>query len=782
MGIMTARSDSGRDYSRVIRFCMDFQGLLKAVEMYTVEHIAAVDAAVRCQNSFRTLVYENSDVMISIDAASMQIGTTFIPEKVIEKTPAFVRVHKLIEDRKLTSIVIKPDVAPDDLLAMANTLTSPFEPVVAERQYEELDTKTRSRVKITGTNAVPTDSSSSLLPLVLAGKMDAEITDASKEILYIEITRNIETTSRAIQKQLKNELLANSPICARDFLSVACDRWVHLLGELLEKVHSGEDTTSAERQRQILELMLPYLSTIQEGKRSDEFDSLMAKMETSDTQVKIRLFAQYYDRVFQRVEELSTYRLRLQNLVRQLEKMTSLHASETKQNITLVKQEITAIAPGAMSFPSLYEKLLYWIFQTREPDLIQPILFISLDYFTEQPSISSKLLEQFSSQAVEFCTEFTDFCESTVSGFLRILSDTPAENHPENMVSIIRKILETLCGDCPKIKKCTLLESLSQELSQQKMAEPLAYACIELWQQMAHAVLQQDFNIFRTRVAPLAENEMAPDRFDENGLQDRVAEAWKSFAETDYFQSLFKRMTSPDRDTRFNTIDHLSKYGSFAVWLSLGGLGHHNWQLRRNLATVIGRVAPLDKPAFLKQVLRDRDWHVRFEVISALRRRIEEVSDQIRKQKDHPLGKIITLALLDGRKEIREETYAVFESITPADAVRGLINAYERLSAVSDDYEIPERTRILSLLALIGKSNPNFIPEIIQFVSGVATQKEGLLTPQWIIPLKKAAVECLELIATPESLKWIETLAKQRPYKRGVVGREARAAMKRLSP
>ncbi|MBN1879069.1 hypothetical protein JW823_03070 [bacterium] len=778
---MTARSDSGRDYSRTIRFCMDFQGLLKAVEMYTIEHIAAVDAAVRCQNSLRPLVFENSDVVISSDQTSMQIGTTFIPEKIIEKTPAFLKVHKLIDERKITSITIRPDVAPDDLLLMANTLTSPFEPVVAERQYEELGLKTRSRVKIAGIHTVTPESPSALVPLLLSGKMEGEITDATKEILFMEITRNIESTSRAIQKQLKIERQPDSQVCARDLLPIACDRWVHILGELLERVHSGEDTTSAERQRQILELMLPYLATIQESRRSEEFDSLISSMENSDIQTKIRLFAQYYDRVFQRVEELSTYRLRIQNLVRQLEKMISSHAIEKSQNLAVIRQDLTSVAPGTIHFPSLFEKLLYWVLQTREPELVQPMLFISLDNFTEQSSVPAKTIEQFSGQVLDFCTEFTDYCESTITGFLRILSDTPADNHPENFIFIIRNILETHCRGCTRIKKCTLLENISNEISQQKMPEPLAMASIELWQQIAHAILQQDFNIFRTRVTPLAENDLAPDRFDENGLQDRIADAWKSFAEAEYFQTLFKRLTNPERDVRFNTIDHLSKYGPFAVWLSLGGLGHHNWQLRRNLATIIGRVAPLDKPAFLKQVLRDRDWHVRFEVISALRRRVEEVADQIRNQKDHPLGKIITLALLDGRKEIREETYAVFESITPSDAVRGLINAYERLNAVSDDYEIAERTRILSLLGLIGKSNPNFIPEIIQFVTGIATQKEGLLTPHWMIPLKKASVECLEMIGTPESEKWIETLAKQRPYKRGVVGREARAALKRIA-
>ncbi len=760
---------------------MDFQGLLKSVEMYTIEHIAAVDAAVRCQNSFRPLIFENSDVVISSDSTSMQIGTTFIPEKIIEKTPAFSKVHKLIDERKLSSIIIRPDVAPDDLLAMAHTLTSPFEPTVAERQYEELDIRTRSRVKISGSNIPTADAPAELIPLLLSGKMENGLTDETKEILYFEITRNVENTSRSIQKQLKQERLNDSPICDRDLLSVACDRWVHILGEILEKVHSGEDTTSAERQRQILELMLPYLATIQESRRSEEFETLIATMENNDIQTKIRLFAQYYDRVFQRVDELSTYRLRLQNLVRQLEKMTSLHASEKNQNLAIIRQELTSVAPGAVHFPALFDKLVYRVSQTQEPELIQPMLFISLDNFTEQTSVPDKLLEQFSAQALNFCSEFSDYCESTISGFLSILGDTPAENHPENLVFIVRNILESHCGGCPKIKRCTLLESLSSEIGPQKMPKPLACSCIDLWQQIALAILQQDFNIFRTRVAPLAENELAPDRFDENGLQDRIAEAWKSFADADYFQTIFKRLTNPDRDTRFNAIDHLAKHGSFAVWLSLGGLGHHDWQLRRNLATVIGRVASLDKPVFLKQVLRDRDWHVRFEVISALRRRIEEVADQIRKQKDHPLGKIITLALLDGRKEIREETYAVFESITPPDAVRGLINAYERLNAVSDDYEIAERSRILSLLALIGKSNPNFLPEIIQFVTGIASQKEGLLTPQWMIPLKKAAVECLEHIDTPESYQWIETLARQRPYKRGVVGREARAALKRIA-
>ncbi|HPQ40429.1 MAG TPA: hypothetical protein PLV45_08645, partial [bacterium] len=71
--------------------------------------------------------------------SSLQIGPTFIPEKILERTPAFQRVSKLLEDRQITLVSIRPDAAADDFLAMAHTLTVPFEPTVAERQYDELE-------------------------------------------------------------------------------------------------------------------------------------------------------------------------------------------------------------------------------------------------------------------------------------------------------------------------------------------------------------------------------------------------------------------------------------------------------------------------------------------------------------------------------------------------------------------------------------------------------------------------------------------------------------------
>lgn len=779
---MALSANSGRDYSHVIRFCIDFQGLLKAVEMYTIEHVAAVDAAVRLQNSFRPLVFENEDVVIVSDAPSLQIGTTFITEKIIEKTPAIMKVYKLIEERKIGTVTLKPDVAPDDFLIMARTLTAPFEPSVAERQYEELDLKTGSRVTVSALAVMQKDTNGTILSQLLSGKIDDKLIDTAKEALYKEITRNIESTTRIIQKQLKRELQKDAPVSVRDTLPVACDRWVHILGEVMEKIHSGRDTTSAERQRQILELILPYLSTIQASRRSEEFSAVMEQIESANIQTKIRLFAQYYDQIFQRVEELATYRRRAQNLVRQLEQIVHEKDPEKNRLISTAKQEVASVAPGAVNFPAVFGKLMFRVLQTREPELIQPMLFISLDRLSNSTPVPAGTVDELASLAISFCKDFSDYCESTVTGFMKILGDTPVENHPEVLVQITRKILEEYCDNCRKIKNCSIVQTLSSELCRQTISQPLATAFVELWQRTAHAVLKQDFNTFQTGIVPLAENDLAPDRFSEDGLQDCIAEAWKSFADAPYFQNLFKRLTGPEKKTRFDTIDYISRFGSFAVWLSLGGLGNQNWQLRRNLATIIGRVAPLDKPAFLKQVLRDRDWHVRFEVISALRHRIEEVADQIKSSNEHPLGKIITLALLDGRKEIREETYAIFESISPPDAVRGLINAYERLSSVSDDYEIDERSRIIALLAIIAKNNPEYLGEVISFVSGVASLKEGLLTPQWMIPLKKASVECLEKLGSTESRQWIETLARKRPYKRGVVGREARAALKRIGP
>lgn len=775
---MVSPNKSGRDYSRVIRFCMDFQGLLKSVEMYTTEHLAAVDAAVRCLNSFRGLLYENKTIEIVPGGSSLQIGPTFIPEKILERTPAFQRVSKLLEDRRITMIAIRPDAAADDFLAMAHALTVPYEPSVAERQYDELENKTRFRIKISGEEIERTESAQHLLPHVISGKMDIELTEASRELLYLEITRNIEETGRVLQKQMKKEIAPDAPLCPRDVLNDYCNRWVHLLGELLEMIHSGEDTASAERQRQVLEMMIPYLETIPEEKRCAEFNELMSKINTSDLSTKIRLFAEYYDNVFQKVSDYSTFRHRVEQLLENVESLS--RGDDSPERIASLVEQLVSIVPGTVNFPVLYQKLTYHIFNTQYPELIHKMLIVTFNTYLKHDDVDPDSIRILVDKSCDLCHTYRDYCQEIVGDFIQILSRTPDARKPERLSPIPVEIITRGCGQCDRIKDCRVLDLLSEAIGNVNLAESLREPFIDLWQQITHALLQQDFNAFRARVPPLAETILAPDKFDDNGLQDMIVDAWKSFADTSYFETLFKRLTNPDRETRFNTIDHISKYGGFAVWLSLGGLHSDNWQLRRNLATIIGRVASLEKPAFLKQVLRDRDWHVRFEVISALRRRVEEVSDQIRKEPDHPLGRLITLALLDGRKEIRQETYTIIETIAPPEAARSLISTYHRLSAVSDDYEIQERVRILTILSELARLERSDTGEIIEFITGIAGMKEGILTPQWMIPLKKGAVESLVAIDTDESRAWLEKLAHKRPYKRGVVGREARSALKKM--
>ena len=137
---------------------------------------------------------------------------------------------------------------------MAHTLTVPFQPTIAERQYDELESKTRFRIRITGQNQSEKASEQTLLPHLVSGKIDKDITEAAKEMLYNEITRNIDDTGRLMQKQLKREKIPDAPVYIRDVLVSACDRWVHLLGEILETIHAGDDTIAAERQRLVLEI------------------------------------------------------------------------------------------------------------------------------------------------------------------------------------------------------------------------------------------------------------------------------------------------------------------------------------------------------------------------------------------------------------------------------------------------------------------------------------------------------------------------------------------------
>ncbi len=777
---MAAPKTSEHDYKQVTRFCADFQTLLKTVEVYTIEHIGSLEAAVRLMGSFRLLAADNGVVSITPVDDVFQVGKVLIPLKIAEKNQVMGRVCQLFNERKILVIAIKPDVSPDDFLWMAKTLTAPFEPTVAEHQYEELNLKTGSRIVVSSRSATIGVQEGKMLPLLLSGKLPALLNKSTRKTLFWEITNNVESSAWAIQKQLRWELRKDSPLSIRDFLTAESDRWIHILGEVMERVHADGDTSSAEGQKEILKLMLPYLATISVDRRSEEFNRLMSQANMDNIREMIGLFAQYYDSVLQRVEDLAEYRERVRELMKQLDQLVHVKKVEKNTLISTAKLQLASIAPAVVTLPTVMGKLNHRVLLTNEPEIIQPLFFIILDGFTDQKDIPQDFIDDFSEQAITFCKKFCDYCESTINGFLKILSDMPAENELSKLVRIIREALSTFCDSCSKTRDCSIIQTLSSELSRQTLSQPIALAFLELWQQLAHVFLEKDFNAFIAQIIPLAEHDLSPDRFTDEKLQDALIETWRSFAGATYFKYLFKRLTEQEKKIRFDTIETISKWGAFSVWLCLGGLSSQNWQLRRNLATIIGRVASLNKPAFLKQVLRDRDWRVRYEVISAIHSRLGEISDQIKSDNDHPLGKIMILALLDRRKQIREEVYAIFESITPPESVRALINAYNRLSAVGDDYEVDERAKILALLASATKHNQDYIDEVIDFISGVATMKEKLLTPQWMIPLKKASVEALMKIDTPKSHDWIKTLAKKRPYKNGVVGREARAALKRI--
>ncbi|MGB3976789.1 MAG: hypothetical protein WBM02_06395 [bacterium] len=779
---MAVSTSSEHDYQQVLRFCIDFQALLKTVEIYTIEHVGSLEAAVRLMGSFRPMAADTDTVSINPGKKALQVGAIHLPLKMVKNNQAIARVFQIFSERDIKLIAIKPDVTSEDFLLMAKTLTAPFEPIVAERQYEELNLKTGSRVIISSKTASIGMKEGKMLPLLLSGKLPRALDKSTRNSLFWEITHNVGSSAWAIQKQLKWESQKDSPIGVRDTLTKESDRWVHILGEVMERVHADGDTSSADGQREILKLMMPYLASIHVDSRSDEFDNLMNRMDAANVRETITIFAHYYERILKRAEDLETYRQRVERLMKQLEQFVHAEKSEKKELIPSVKSELAAVASAAVTLPIIMEKLNYQVLITNEPELIQPMFFIFLDGFTDQNNIPKYVIDSFSEQVRAFCKKFGDYCESTITGFLKIISDMPPDNQPENLIRIVRETLNTFCGNCPKIKKCSIIETLSKELSRQVLAHPIAYAFLELWQQLAHLFLENDFNAFIAYIVPLAENELSPDRFKDENFQDAIIEAWKSFSGATYFKYLFKRLTESEKQIRFNTIDMISKWGAFAVWLCLGGLTHQSWQLRRNLATIIGRVASLDKPVFLKQVLRDRDWRVRYEVISAIHQRVNEIADQIKNDNDHPLGKIMILALLDGRKQIREEAYAMFELIAPPESVRALINAYNRLSTVGDDYEIDERSKILVLLAGVTKHNLEYADEVIGFISGIAAMKEGILTPQWMVPLKKASVEALEKIDSAGSWDWIQTLAKKRPYKYGVVGREARAALKRGEP
>ena len=327
---MATLKTSDHDYKQVTRFCADVQTLLKTVEVYTIEHIGSLEAAVRLMGSFRLLAADNGVVSITPVDDVFQVGKVLIPLKVAEKNQVMGRVCRLFNERKILVIAIKPDVSSDDFLWMAKTLTAPFEPTVAEHQYEELNLTTGSRIVVSSRSATIGVQEGKMLPLLLSGKLPALLNKSTRKTLFWEITNNVESSAWAIQKQLRWELRKDSPLSIRDFLTAESDRWVHILGEVMERVHADGDTSSAEGQKEILKLMLPYLATISVDRRSEEFNRMMSQADMDNIREMIGLFAQYYDSVLQRVEDLAEYRERVRELMKQLDQL--VHAETVEKN------------------------------------------------------------------------------------------------------------------------------------------------------------------------------------------------------------------------------------------------------------------------------------------------------------------------------------------------------------------------------------------------------------------------------------------------------------------
>jgi hypothetical protein len=303
---------------------------------------------------------------------------------------------------------------------------------------------------------------------------------------------------------------------------------------------------------------------------------------------------------------------------------------------------------------------------------------------------------------------------------------------------------------------------------------------LEIWKNLTLELAILSPDEFRNRIIPMALHPFNPDDHPNPEIKTLISSAWQSLADAPVFQTILKNLVSENRDIRFKSISELAGYGAFAIWICLYGLNSQSWHLRRNLATVMGQIVDVRQTNLLREPLRDHDWHVRLEIVKALAERTDEIKELIKLNPDHPIIKIVIMALRDGNRSIRSEAYKPIENLQLVTAFRSLAELFQRLAAVNSDSDIEERVKIIRLCGVLASFSCTASASIIEFLSEVGSQPEGLITPNWMIPIKKAVVEALSSLDYPLAVEKLTMLATQKPFKRGVVGREARAALQRL--
>ena len=771
------------EFERASRFFTDLYNLVKSLEMYKETHPLTVENTRATIASLKELLDWRREIHISFEGNSIYIDQKELIDVPEAKSLALTRLFAQMKERNINSIIFDRSVTSSEMTTFAKAASATTTISIDAR---DLPSYLRSksifsiRVNMAAETTAPEATESLLLQHFLEGSLGDTLTEPVRGKLFDEISNRSRVGSRQIMELLYREENYNHPVVARDIFVTLGEKWVHLTGSVANRIVPPDSALSPANKNRyitIIKSLIPAILGLPPARRGPVITPLIDAYSEGDF-IKM---AGEFDRLYQiteiTVSEKMNFLDDINRLISEIIEGSQLDVFET----TPILEKFKGLIPDVLNYPTLSEKLFIVVNQVRDSQFIFDALVLTLTAYTSMDATHHDITAAMRSRIIRFCTIDRSYCGQLVMESIELLTQASSDDVFNFLTELIQQLESDLCRTCANLPSCPIFEVIAERFRRGGLSGKQQKQLIDIWQFAASQLIQTDSEAFRTLVVPMTLDPFNPDNFQDPDVRDHVVKAWMSFAEAPVFQTIYKNLIVENRDVRFKTIHQLSEYGAFAIWICLAGLNSPNWHLRRNLATVMGQVVDLKQTNLLREPLRDHDWHVRLEIIKALVDRSDEIRDILLHETNHPIIKVFSMALHDGNKSIRQEMYRSIEKLKLSQVFKSLRELYGRLATVNADTDLEERVRILKLSALLSDNPEAPLDAILEFIIEVATMREGIITPNWMIPIKKGAVEALLSMNYPKAHEWLSILASQKPYKRGVVGREARSALQKLS-
>ena len=770
---------SSEEIQRASIVAAELVNLVKALEMYTYQHPRSKSCAERCFSSLKEMMEGRNEAQIAYEQSTVFVNGVPLSLAEVNQNPSFFRLGNCLKRKNVYSVNFDRTVTQEHLTslakAFATTVTTRSRARNATAFLQEQNVFS-IRLNDAAEIGISENPESLLLSHLLDGSLGDRIPEQIRERLFTEIKLYSQSSGLQVLEHVNRESTFSYPIGVRDLFATLGEKWIHFTGSLIRDI-CGEEAFENEDPLilDLITVLIPPIQSMsvqQRGEETAEFFDQISKREGIE---KITYFWRYWLLLDAGVAAQQEFLDRIQTLV-----TTVVEKALTRNfNSQKILQELREILPTILESPSLYEKVFSAIYELNNPDFVQELMLQTLETLSLMTAPKRRIILAFENRMSTYCNEKDENCHVMIVQVVRNILRAQNDDLSQSLFRIVLSSIEHKCSNCTHLIQCRITDTIASMIQEEDIPISRAKRLIQVWQEAAYQLVLANDAEFQRRIVPMAIHPMNPEDYDSMEMQNLITDAWKSFATVQRFQELFRRLVTDDREERFKAIEELSRYGAFAIWICLGGFNSQNWHLRRNLATVVGRVVDLRQTNLLKEILRDHDWHVRYEIISALVSRSDEMEEELKNNPDHFIIKIFCIALRDGNKTIRNEVFIPIRKYNILPALKSLKDLYNRLAAVNSDNDIEERCKIIEILVHLADPLSAPMEDIIEFITEIAAQKEGLITPNWMIPIKKAAVKGLAAIDHPHAHKALKKLATETPLKRAFVRRLARAALQK---